>query len=167
MQIPFLKWNRLSQQICWALGVMKLICQRLGPRNFIKVKQGHISEMHFWTEKKLPALPVAKGVPFQLLEKIAESSWCENMGVLFDPDIFQTAHSFSVYCSHVILIWKGTCLLSLYTFTFQHFRWEDGRYLKKLFLFHGFWESIQDLVFSLDCIMLLLGKCHGNAFSNS
>lgn len=51
MQIPFLKWNRLSQQICWALSVMKLICQCLGPRNFIKVKQGIISEMHFWTEE--------------------------------------------------------------------------------------------------------------------
>lgn len=51
MQIPFLKWNRLSQQICWALSVMRLICQCLGPRNFIKVKQGIISEMHFWTKE--------------------------------------------------------------------------------------------------------------------
>lgn len=50
MQIPFLKWNRLSQQICWTLSVMKLICQCLG-HLFIKVKQGIISEMYFWTQE--------------------------------------------------------------------------------------------------------------------
>lgn len=52
MQIPFLKWNRLSQQICWTLSVMKLICQCLGLL-LIKVKQGIISEMYFWTKKML------------------------------------------------------------------------------------------------------------------
>lgn len=55
---------------------MKLICQYQGAgeaRNSIKVKQGHISECTSeLKKKKMPVFPVAKGVPFQLLEKITE-----------------------------------------------------------------------------------------------
>lgn len=152
MQIPFLKWSRLSQQVCWALSVMKLICQCLGPRNFIKVKQEHVSEMHFWTEGNAYVSCCKRRSFLVAWENNREKLMWEH-GCCVWPRVFQTAHSSCVYCSHIILIWKSTCLLSQYTFTFQHFRWWNGRYLKKLFLFRGFWESIQYLVFSLDFIM--------------
>lgn len=56
-----------------------------GPCTFVKVKQGHISKMHFWTQK-MPVFPVAKGVPFQWLEKITGAA--ENTGVLFKTGLW-------------------------------------------------------------------------------
>lgn len=154
MQIPFLKWNRLSQQICWALSVMKLICQCLGPPDFIKVKQGHISEMHFWTEENAYVSCCQRCFFFFSV------AWENNReklmwghGRFVWRGAFANCTFLFCCCSHVILIWKGTCLLSQDTFTFQRFRWWNGRYPKKLFLFPGFWESIQYLMFSLDFIM--------------
>lgn len=128
MQIPFLKWNRLSQQICWALSVMKLICQRLGPSNFIKVKQGRISEMHFWTgKKKIACASCCKRCSFSVAwENIREKLMWEH-GCFVWPRLLQTAHSSSVYCSHVILIWKGNLSfvsVHIYLSAFQMVRWE-------------------------------------------
>lgn len=127
MQIPFLKWNWLSQQVCWALSVMKLICQCLGPHDFIKVKQGHVSEMHLWTEENA-SVSCCKRCFFQLLEKIIEAdvrTWAFYLTWALGNCTF-----LFWCCSHVIFIWKGTCLLSQDAFTFQHFRRWNGRCLK-------------------------------------